>query len=94
MNCYGPDAFDHSGQCIRATALVGVSVNPLQEYIYGELSALTIGKIFRLFGSKLQIPKIIDETGFKEGLIVRKIVIMMILMMMMTMTIIMVIMVV
>lgn len=68
--CYGPNAFAHKGHCIRATAMVGVNVNPLREYIYGELSALTLGKVFRLLGSKVQMPKIVDETGFRDGLVV------------------------
>ena len=42
----------------------------MSQYIYGELSALTIGKIFRMLGSKLQLPPPIDKTGFEEGLVV------------------------
>lgn len=60
------------GHCFSSEILLGVSANPLSQYIYGEISALTVGKIFRMLGSKIQLPPPIDKTGFPEGLVVSK----------------------
>ena len=58
------------GPCFSGEALVGISANPAGQYIYGELSPVTIGKILRMLGSKLQLPPPVLESGFPKGLIV------------------------
>ena len=41
-------------------------------YFYGEVSALTIGKIIRMLGGDTgAVPKPVAETGFPEGAMVR-----------------------
>lgn len=69
-DCFGPQAFSSTGHCIRAGAAIGVDVNPLKGYVRAELSSLTLGVVFRLLGSKIQMPKVVDETGFPKGVIV------------------------
>ena len=69
-DCQGADDFKVDGRCISGEALVGISANPAGQYIYGELSAVTIGKILRMLGSKLQLPPPVEQSGFPKGLIV------------------------
>ncbi|EDO46933.1 predicted protein [Nematostella vectensis] len=69
-NCYGSKAFDKDGQCLGAGVIAGVNVNPLKDYFFAEFSALTVGKIFRMLGSKLQIPKVVADSGFPEGAVI------------------------
>lgn len=69
--CQGKDDFELKGRCISGEALIGVSANPAKQYIYGELSAVTLGKILRMLGSKLQLPPAVEQSGFPKGLIVR-----------------------
>ncbi|XP_031571665.1 uncharacterized protein LOC116305834 [Actinia tenebrosa] len=67
-DCFGPQAFDFTtGHCIRAKASIGVDVNPFKGYVSAQLSSLTLGVVFRLLGSKIQMPKVVDETGFPKG---------------------------
>ncbi len=40
-------------------------------YFFGEVSALTIGKLIRMFGGKAgSVPKPVAETGFPKGALV------------------------
>lgn len=70
-DCQGKADFEVQGRCISGEALVGVSANPANQYIYGELSSVTLGKILRMLGSKLQLPPAVEQSGFPEGLTVR-----------------------
>lgn len=70
-DCQGKDDFAVQGRCISGEALIGVSANPAKQYIYGELSAVTLGKILRMLGSKLQLPPAVEQSGFPKGLTVR-----------------------
>ncbi|XP_022801157.1 uncharacterized protein LOC111338874 [Stylophora pistillata] len=69
-DCQGKDDFKLEGRCFSGEALVGISANPAGQYIYGELSPITIGKILRMLGSKLQLPPPVSESGFPKGLII------------------------
>ncbi|XP_074608868.1 uncharacterized protein LOC141863292 [Acropora palmata] len=69
-DCQGKDDFEVQGRCISGEALIGVSANPAKQYIYGELSAVTLGKILRMLGSKLQLPPAVEQSGFPKGLII------------------------
>ncbi|CAH3136107.1 unnamed protein product [Pocillopora meandrina] len=69
-DCQGKDDFKVDGPCFSGEALVGISANPAGQYIYGELSPVTIGKILRMLGSKLQLPPPVLESGFPKGLII------------------------
>ena len=42
-------------------------------YFFGEISALTIGKLIRMFGGKTEsVPKKVAESGFPKGVLVCK----------------------
>ena len=42
-------------------------------YFFGEVSALTIGKLIRMFGGKTDsVPKKVAESGFPKGVLVCK----------------------
>lgn len=69
-DCQGADDFKLEGRCVSGEALVGISANPADQYVYGELSPVTIGKILRMLGSKLQLPPAVEQSGFPKGLIV------------------------
>ena len=69
-DCQGADDFKLEGRCFSGEALVGISANSQGQYIYGELSPVTIGKILRMLGSKLQLPPAVEQSGFPKGLIV------------------------
>ena len=69
-DCQGKDDFKAEGRCFSGEALVGISANPAGQYIYGELSPITIGKILRMLGSKLQLPPAVEQSGFPKGLTV------------------------
>ena len=66
----GADDFKVEGRCFAGEALVGISANPAKQYVYGELSPVTIGKILRMLGSKLQLPPAVEQSGFPKGLTV------------------------
>ena len=60
------------GPCIFGEVLLGVNIqNPTSFYVYGKLSEVTMGKIFRMLGSKLTLPKPLQDTGFPKGVEVR-----------------------
>ena len=69
-DCQEADDFKEEGRCISGEAFVGISANPDGQYIYGELSAVTIGKVLRMLGSKLRLPPAVEKSGFPKGLIV------------------------
>ena len=71
-DCPGVDDFKLEGRCFSGEALVGISANPEGQYIYGELSPVTIGKILRMLGSKLQLPPAVEQSGFPKGLTVSR----------------------
>jgi len=71
-DCQGADDFKLEGRCFSGEALVGISANPDGQYIYGELSPVTIGKILRMLGSKLQLPPAVEQSGFPKGLTVSR----------------------
>lgn len=66
----GADDFKVEGRCFAGEALVGISANPAKQYVYGDLSPVTIGKILRMLGSKLQLPPAVEQSGFPKGLTV------------------------
>lgn len=37
------------------------------QFFYADMTALTLGKIFRLLGFKFQLPPPVAQTGFPEG---------------------------
>lgn len=41
------------------------------QYVYGDISAVTVGKVFRMFGSKLELPEKIANSGFEKEVVVR-----------------------
>ena len=57
------------GHCIKLRIYFGVG-KP-STYFYGEVSALTIGKVVRMFGGDTSgIPSVVAETGFPKGALV------------------------
>ena len=66
----GADDFKVEGRCFAGEALVGISANPAKQYVYGELSPVTKGKILHMLGSKLQLPPAVEQSGFPKGLTV------------------------
>lgn len=71
-DCQGANDFKPEGRCFSGEALVGISANPDGQYIYGELSPVTVGKILRMLGSKLQLPPAVEQSGFPKGLTVSR----------------------
>ncbi|XP_065060118.1 uncharacterized protein LOC135687479 [Rhopilema esculentum] len=65
-NCIYEDDFNNDGHCIRMQVYFGVG-KP-NTYFYGEVSALTVGKVVRMFGGDTSgIPSVVAETGFPTG---------------------------
>lgn len=60
----------YKGSCIKGTVDLSLTPNPAYQYVYGELSAVTIGKILRMLGSKIDIPKKIADMGFPKSVVV------------------------
>jgi hypothetical protein len=38
--------------------------------MYGDISAVTVGKVFRMIGSKLELPEKIANSGFEKEVMV------------------------
>ena len=73
-DCHSEKDFKEEGHCISGDVLVAISSNPQNQYMFGELSsAITVGKIFRMLGSKLRLPPVVDRSGFPNGLTVSRI---------------------
>ena len=61
--------FFFQGHCFGGSAYFGIG-EPM--FVYVQIKALTIGKIFRLAAPNLKLPPPIEETGFPRGATVRK----------------------
>lgn len=56
--------FYSQGHCFGGSGYVGVGE---PQFFYASITALTLGKVFRLFGATFQLPPPIAATGFPEG---------------------------
>ncbi|XP_048580608.1 uncharacterized protein LOC5507741 isoform X2 [Nematostella vectensis] len=66
-DCLIPADFAVDGHCFGGAGYVGVGK---PQFFHADITALTIGKIARMLGSTLKLPKPIDETGFRENTLV------------------------
>ena len=55
------------GHCFGGAGYFGVGK---PQFFYADMTALTLGKIFRLLGINVKLPKPIHETGFPETVMV------------------------
>eukprot|EP00794_Sanderia_malayensis_P009954 gene9954-10974_t len=68
-NCLYSADFDLDGHCIKVRVYFGIG-KP-NTYFYGEVSALTVGKIIRMTGGDTgSVPGPVAETGFPKGALV------------------------
>lgn len=58
------DSFCFKGHCFGGSGYFGVGT---PQFFYADMTALTLGKIFRLLGFKFQLPPPVAQTGFPEG---------------------------
>lgn len=58
------DSFCFKGHCFGGSGYFGVGE---PQFFYADMTALTLGKIFRLLGFKFQLPPPVAQTGFPEG---------------------------
>ena len=56
--------FLRQGHCFGGSGYFGIGA---PQFFYVDITALTLGKIFRLLGAKFQLPEPIAKTGFPEG---------------------------
>ena len=56
--------FSCQGHCFGGSGYFGIGK---PQFFYADMTALTLGKIFRLLGFKFQLPPPIAKTGFPEG---------------------------
>ncbi|CAH3028156.1 unnamed protein product [Porites evermanni] len=63
-DCLIPADFNDDGHCFGGSGYVGVGE---PQFFYASITALTLGKVFRLFGATFQLPPPIAATGFPEG---------------------------
>ena len=54
----------YQGHCFGGSGYFGVGK---PQFFYADMTALTLGKIFRLLGFKFQLPPPVAQTGFPEG---------------------------
>ena len=45
-------------------------VNALENYFYGEVSSISLRKIIKAFQWKLELPKVLKDTRFPDGLVI------------------------
>ncbi len=59
-----------SGKEIKAKAYLGISPNnPIKSYFYTNINKLSAGTIASAFDYDLDLPKVLSESGFPEGVI-------------------------
>ncbi|XP_067053119.1 uncharacterized protein [Acropora muricata] len=63
-DCLIPADFNNDGHCFGGSGYFGVGT---PQFFYADMTALTLGKIFRLLGFKFQLPPPVAQTGFPEG---------------------------
>lgn len=62
-DCLIPADFNVDGHCFGGAGYFGVGK---PSFFYADMTALTLGKIFRMLGVNVKLPKPIHETGFPE----------------------------
>ncbi|KAL9979348.1 hypothetical protein ACROYT_G016999 [Oculina patagonica] len=64
IDCLIPADFNNDGHCFGGSGYVGVGE---PQFFYASITALTLGKIIRLFGLTFQLPPPVAASGFPEG---------------------------